>query len=73
MVVSLNDWGLHRLVDRSAWLEVNAWALSAATLLLAGAYQFTPLKHLCLERCRPPLSGRSPEGCPRRRSPARHR
>ncbi len=56
VVVYLSDWGLHRLVERSAWLEVNAWVLSAATLLLAGTYQFTPLKRLCLDRCRSPLS-----------------
>lgn len=29
---------------------------SSAILLLAGVYQFTPLKHRCLEKCRSPLS-----------------
>jgi len=29
--------------------------LSAAALLIAGAYQFTPLKEACLRRCRTPL------------------
>ena len=28
----------------------------AAILLLAGIYQFTPLKHRCLDKCRSPLS-----------------
>ena len=28
----------------------------AATVLLAGAYQFAPLKYRCLEKCRSPLS-----------------
>lgn len=54
--VYLGDWGIHRLVARSAGLEAQAWAIGAATLLLAGGYQFTPLKRLCLERCRSPLS-----------------
>jgi predicted metal-binding membrane protein len=29
---------------------------SSAILLLAGVYQFTPLKHRCLDKCRSPLS-----------------
>ena len=32
------------------------WALGAITLLLAGVYQFTPLKYHCLEKCRSPFS-----------------
>src|SRR3989304_3028759 len=30
------DLGLHRAVERSAWLEERAWMLVAATLLMAG-------------------------------------
>jgi predicted metal-binding membrane protein len=30
--------------------------IGAAILLVAGAYQFTPLKHHCLDKCRSPLS-----------------
>ncbi len=30
--------------------------LPAFILLLAGAYQFTPLKHRCLDKCRSPFS-----------------
>jgi predicted metal-binding membrane protein len=46
------------LVDRLAWLESGAWAPLAlgVTLTLAGLYQFTPLKRLCLHRCRSPLA-----------------
>jgi predicted metal-binding membrane protein len=36
-----------------AW---NAWVLGAATIALAGAFQFSKLKHRCLEKCRTPLS-----------------
>jgi predicted metal-binding membrane protein len=45
------------LVDHLAWLESGAWARLAlgVTLTLAGLYQFTPLKRLCLSRCRSPL------------------
>lgn len=54
--VHLGDWGLHQAADRIEWLHANAWVIGAVTLLLAGLYQFTPLKHRCLERCRSPLS-----------------
>ena len=50
------DFGLHKAVDRSAWLEGRAWMLGAGTLLMAGLYQFTPLKYHCLDKCRSPLS-----------------
>ena len=46
------------LVDHLAWLENGAWAPLAlgVTLTLAGLYQFTPLKRLCLRHCRSPLA-----------------
>jgi predicted metal-binding membrane protein len=51
---------VHRLIDQalaqSAWLGGHAWGIGAAIVLLAGAYQFTSLKHACLEKCRSPLS-----------------
>ena len=56
VVAHIGDRALHELVAVSAWLEANAWMLGAGTLLLAGAYQFTPLKYHCLDKCRSPLS-----------------
>ncbi len=50
------DWIFHQAVEDNDWVHANAWALGAATVALAGLYQFTPLKHLCLEKCRSPLS-----------------
>jgi predicted metal-binding membrane protein len=46
------------LVGRLAWPESGAWASLAlgVTLTLAGLYQFTPLKRLCLRHCRSPLA-----------------
>ncbi len=35
---------------------MHLWILAAGILLLAGLYQFTPLKHMCLEKCRSPLA-----------------
>ena len=52
--------GLHALllalvaaVPSLAW---HADLIAAATLVLAGAFQFSALKHRCLEQCRTPLS-----------------
>ncbi len=42
------------LVYHFGWYQNGAWARLAlgVTLTLAGLYQFTPLKRLCLHRCR---------------------
>jgi predicted metal-binding membrane protein len=54
--VHLGDRGVHEAVERVGWLSRNPWAVAASTILLAGAYQFTPLKYHCLDKCRSPLS-----------------
>ena len=56
LLAHLADWVLHRLVAQTPWLETNTWLISALILLVAGGYQFTPLKYHCLEKCRSPLS-----------------
>jgi predicted metal-binding membrane protein len=56
MMIYLGDAVLHAAVARSDWLAEHVWAIGAATLLLAGIYQFTPLKYHCLEKCRSPFS-----------------
>ena len=56
IVVHLGDLALHVAVEQSTWLEANSWVLGAGTLMLAGVYQFTPLKYRCLDKCRSPLS-----------------
>ena len=50
------DRGLHAAVERIDWLGANAWVIGAGTLLLAGLYQFSPLKYKCLDKCRSPMS-----------------
>jgi predicted metal-binding membrane protein len=37
-------------------LSAQAWIIGCGILMLAGAYQFMPLKYACLEKCRTPLS-----------------
>jgi predicted metal-binding membrane protein len=48
------DLGVHGLVDRWQWLEIHAWAITPATLALAGAYHLSVLKERCAARCRAP-------------------
>jgi predicted metal-binding membrane protein len=48
--------GLLMGIGRVPALALNPWAIGAVTLGVAGAFQFSRLKHRCLERCRSPLS-----------------
>ena len=56
VVIHLGDGFLHTAVRQSPWLGANAWIIGAGILVLAGLYQFTPLKYACLDKCRTPLS-----------------
>ena len=47
---------LHEAVEGIPGLAAAAGGIGAALLLVAGLYQFTPLKHMCLEKCRSPYS-----------------
>lgn len=50
------DIGIHEAVGANEPLRAASGAIWSATLLLAGVYQFTPLKTMCLEKCRSPYS-----------------
>ena len=50
------DYAVHRVVETSAWLHANTWLLVTLPLITAGIYQFTPLKYMCLDKCRSPYS-----------------
>ena len=50
------DAGLHATVQQWHWLDDNSQLIAGATVLLAGAYQFSPLKYQCLDKCRSPFS-----------------
>jgi predicted metal-binding membrane protein len=55
VVALFGDGLLHVLVEQNIWLEANAWLIGSGILVVAGLYQFTPLKYYCLEKCRSPL------------------
>jgi predicted metal-binding membrane protein len=54
-VALLGDAGVHGLVDRWPWLAARPELVLGATLVLAGAFQFSPLKNACLTACRNPV------------------
>ena len=60
MLVGVVVYGVGAIAQRvsftNAWLQTHASVTSAGLLLVAGAYQFSPLKYRCLDKCRSPLS-----------------
>jgi predicted metal-binding membrane protein len=57
LLATLAQWGLERAELTSVMMmgSQSKW-LSATVLVAAGAYQLSPLKNLCLSRCRSPAS-----------------
>ena len=56
IVAFVGDYGLHSLVEASGYLRRHEGLIAGGVVLLAGAYQFTPLKDACLKSCRSPLA-----------------
>jgi predicted metal-binding membrane protein len=54
-VALLGDAGIHALVDRWGWLAARPELVLGGALVLAGAFQFSPLKNACLTACRNPV------------------
>lgn len=44
------------LAEQSGWIMDNAARIGGGVLIAAGIYQLTPLKSMCLSRCRSPMS-----------------
>lgn len=44
------------LANQSGWIMDNAARIGGGVLIAAGVYQLTPLKHICLSKCRTPIS-----------------
>ena len=47
---------VHRMTHALPWLAARPWLVGAATLGLAGAFQFSSLKDRCLTACRHPAA-----------------
>ena len=55
-LVTVAQWLLHRAALLSPMMVASSALLSGILLLLAGVFQFTPLKRSCLTHCRAPLA-----------------
>lgn len=51
---TLAQWALHQAALLSPMMKANNVGLGAGLLILAGIYQLTPWKHVCLQHCRSP-------------------
>ena len=54
LLATLLQWRLAAAAALTPMMRLHSTMLGAALLLVAGVYQWTPLKHRCLERCRTP-------------------
>ncbi len=54
-VATLVQWGLHQATLLSSTMGNVTPHLGGALLLIAGVYQWTPLKNACLGQCRTPI------------------
>lgn len=48
--------GATELADESMWVMDNAGRIGGGVLILAGLYQLSPLKNVCLSKCRAPTT-----------------
>jgi predicted metal-binding membrane protein len=55
VVAFLVGVGIERLVEHSNWAADNWPRVGGALIFIAGLYQLTPLKYVCLAKCRTPL------------------
>ncbi len=51
---TLAQWGLHEAAMLSPMMVANSQILGAALLMMAGVFQLTPWKAVCLDHCRSP-------------------
>ena len=49
------DRGIHAAVDALPWLAEHQQLILGTTLLIAGLWQFSPIRDRCLDECRSPL------------------
>ena len=52
----VGDVAVHEVVERSPWLVEREWLIAGGVLIVAGAFQFSPMKKRCLAECRHPAS-----------------
>ena len=55
IAATLADWGLEQTALMSPMTQRLSPALGAAIVIVAGVYQLTPFKYVCLTNCRSPV------------------
>jgi predicted metal-binding membrane protein len=55
-IATLAQWALDRLVLLTPMLAIGSSLLGGGLLILAGVYQFSPMKQACLRGCRSPFA-----------------
>ncbi|MCZ6564968.1 MAG: DUF2182 domain-containing protein [Gammaproteobacteria bacterium] len=55
IVASAIQWPLHESGLLNPMMNSRSYLMSGGILILAGLYQWTPMKNVCLEHCRTPL------------------
>ena len=55
LLASAAQWLLHEYGLLNPMMNSTSYLLSGAVLILAGVYQWTPMKDACLHQCRTPL------------------
>lgn len=53
--LTLIQWQFHGFAWLSPMMEARSLSMAASLFLLAGVYQFSPMKNVCLRRCRTPF------------------
>ncbi len=56
LAATIAQWALDRAALLSPMLSTTSATLDGSLFILAGAYQFTPLKQTCLRHCRSPFA-----------------
>ena len=55
VIATAAQWGLHSASLLSPMMASTSPVLGGVLLLVAGLYEWTPLKHACLSKCRSPM------------------
>ena len=55
VLATATQWGLHAAFLLSPMMAITSPIVGGLLLVAAGVYQWTPLKHACLSKCRSPL------------------
>ncbi len=56
VLVTFLQWGLHHFTLLTPMMDSASQVFSAGIVIVAGFYQFSPLKQRCLQLCRSPMS-----------------